>query len=372
MILVVVLHRSTTRDAPRITAISLPIRNLGIWHGFCSEKGMKRRKQLLNLLVAAGMVSVPLWAQNYPPPQPQYPQQPGYGQPPANGQQPPYYGQQPPYYGQVPAYGAQPPAYPPQQLDAMVGRVALYPDPLLAQVLTASTFSNQIPDADAWARAHAYLAPDAMTRAVQEDGLPWDPSVLALLPFPSVLDMMAGDMAWTQDLGNAVLANRAAVMDAVQRQRALALNYGYLQSNAQIRVVNAGPGDIEILPVNPAYMYVPFYNPYVVFARPRAGFVVGGAISFGPRVVISAFAPFGWGHSYFGWRDHRIIVNDRPWERTWANRGSYVHPYRAARPPAAGHRVERHELREYRPPERREPERGRDAGREHRDGKEQH
>ncbi len=231
---------------------------------------MKRRKQILIFLFAAGMASAPVWAQSYPPPQQyppqqQYPQQQPYPQQPGYGQEP-VYGQQPPYYGQEPAYGAQPPSYPPQQLDSMVGRIALYPDPLLTQVLTASTFSNQIPDADAWARAHAYLSPDAMTRAIQDDGLPWDPSVLALLPFPQVLDMMAGDMAWTQDVGNSVLANRAAVMDAVQRQRALARDYGYLQSNAQIRVVDRGPGDIEIIPADPAYVYVPYYNPYVVYA----------------------------------------------------------------------------------------------------------
>ncbi len=334
---------------------------------------MKRRKQILTFLFAAGMASAPVWAQSYPPPQQyppqqQYPQQQPYPQQPGYGQEP-VYGQQPPYYGQEPAYGAQPPSYPPQQLDSMVGRIALYPDPLLTQVLTASTFSNQIPDADAWARAHAYLSPDAMTRAIQDDGLPWDPSVLALLPFPQVLDMMAGDMAWTQDVGNSVLANRAAVMDAVQRQRALARDYGYLQSNAQIRVVDRGPGDIEIIPADPAYVYVPYYNPYVVYARPRAGFYVGSAITFGPRVLIGAFAPWGWGHSYLGWREHRIIVNDHPWERTWVNRQSYVRPYPAPRP-QFDHRVERHELREYHPPERREGERGRegDRGRDRRDG----
>jgi len=240
----------------------------------------------------------------------------------------------------------------------------LYPDPLLAQVLTASTFSNQIPEADGWARAHAYLSPDRMARAIQDDGLPWDPSIIALLPFPSVLDMMAGDMGWTQELGNAVLANRGAVMDAVQHQRSIAMNYGYLQSNGQVRVVNAGPGDIEIYPVDPGYVYVPYYNPYVVYSRPRPGFFVGGAITFGPRVVIGGFAPWGWGRSSFGWREHRIIVNNRPWERTWVNRGSYAHSYAAPRAPAYDHRVERHELREYRAPERHD-DRGRDdRGRE--------
>jgi Protein of unknown function (DUF3300) len=303
---------------------------------------MKRLSHMTILISAAGIAVSQLSAQNYPPPQ---------------------YPAQPPYYGQQPAYGPEAPDYPPKQLDALVGRIALYPDPLLAQVLTAATFSDQIPDAAGWTRAHAYLTGDALARAIQEDALPWDPSVLALLPFPSVLDMMAGDMNWTQQLGNAVLANRAAVMDSVQRQRTLALNYGYLTSNSQIRVVNQGPGDIEILPLDPAFVYVPYYNPYVVFVRPRPGFVVGGAITFGPRITIGAFAPWGWGHSAFGWHDHRIIVNNRPWERTWANRQTYVHPYAAPRPSVQDHRVERHELREYHAPEHHEPERREPEGR---------
>jgi hypothetical protein len=253
-----------------------------------------------------------------------------------------------------------PPAFDPQQLEQMVASIALFPDPLLAQILTASTFSDQIPDADGWSRAHSYLTGDALARAINEDNLPWDPSVIALLPFPAVLDRMAGDRAWTEDLGNAVLADRAAVMDAVQDQRQRAYNYGYLRSGPQYRVVTPGPGDIEIIPVNPLSIYVPYYDPNVVFFRPRAGFFVGGAITFGPGVFVNAFVPWGWGGISFGWRAHSIIVNNRPWERTWVNRGTYVHPYAApARPRLANPapRVERHELREYRPAPRAEERR---------------
>src|SRR5215472_4477993 len=88
----------------------------------------------------------------------------------------------------------------PDQLDQLVDRIALYPDPLLAQVLTASTFSNQIPDAATWATQHTYLRGDELSRAMYEDNLGFDPSVMALLPFPSVLDMMARDPGWTQAL----------------------------------------------------------------------------------------------------------------------------------------------------------------------------
>jgi hypothetical protein len=278
-----------------------------------------------------------------------------------SAQAPPPPNYPPPNYGQ-------PPTFEPQELDELVAPYALYPDPLLAQVLTASTFSCQIPDADGWARAHAYLTGDALARAISDDNLPWDPSVIALLPTPSVLDTLAGDMARTQELGNAVLADRGAVMDAVQDQRQKAYNYGYLRANQYERVVTAGPGDIEILPVNPQTIYVPYYDPNIVYFRPRPGFYVGGAISFGPSIFVGSFVPWGWGGVSFGWRNHTIIVNNRPWERTWVNRDRYVHPYAIpARPRAAASapRMERHELREYRAPERGR-ERGGERGRERR------
>ncbi len=214
----------------------------------------------------------------------------------------------------------------PEQLDHLVDRIALYQDPLLAQVLTASTFSNQIPDAADYAGHHRYLNGDALAAAIQQDNLPWDPSVAALIPFPSVLDMMASDMGWTQRLGDAVLVQREEVMDAVQRMRRRAYDYGYLRSGANIRV-NYGPY-IEILPVDPGYLFVPRYDPLVVYARPRAGFFLGGAIGFGPRVVIGAsFAPWGWRGPGFGWGAHTIVIDNHPWGRTWVNRTTYVHPY---------------------------------------------
>jgi Protein of unknown function (DUF3300) len=129
------------------------------------------------------------------------------------------------------------------------------------------------PIAISWARR--WLA------SIQEDRLPWDPSVIALLPFPAVLDMMAGDMNWTQQLGSAVLADRGSVMDPIQRQRSIALNYGYLRSNAQIHVVTT-PGDIEILPADPAVIYVPCYNPYVVYTRRAPDFTSAGPFRLDP------------------------------------------------------------------------------------------
>ncbi len=277
--------------------------------------------------------------QQYPAPQQQqqqqqYPQQ-GQYPPPQQGQYPPT--QYPPtpsgQYGPPPQTNytyAQPPMLAPQQLDQLVGPVALYPDGLLAQVLTASTFYQEIPDAASWANQHSYLHGAALAQAIQQDALPWDPSVIALLPFPNVLNQMANNMGWTQALGNAVLAQRPQVMDAVQRLRQDAYQYGYLRDNQYDRVIYA-PGQIEIVPVQPDYYYVPYYNPGVVFVRPRPGFFVGGGIRFGPGIVIGgAFAPWGWGGIGFGWTNHTIIVDHHPWARTWNNRAVYVHPYAVA------------------------------------------
>jgi hypothetical protein len=272
-----------------------------------------------------------------PPPPPNQSAQPNQQQPP-----PP-----PPPGSEEGAPGEQgpPPApVPPAQLDRLVMRIALYPDPLLAQILTASTYWDQIPDAAGWANQHAYLHGDALADAIRADNLQWDASVLALIPFPSVLNMMAQDPGWTEQLGNAVLTQRPDVMDAVQRERQQSYRYGYLRSGAYDNVVNDG-GDIEILPVNPAYIYVPTYNPAIVFGPPAPGFFIGGAIRFGPAIVIGAgFAPFGWAHPYFGWRAHSIYFDARPWGRTWVNRGVYVHPYAHPYVHGPGPRVEHHEV----------------------------
>ena len=303
------------------------------------------QKAFLATIVVVGSLSVVALAQQAPPPPPAYPQ-PEYPQQQGYPQQQQGYPQQPGYPAQAPPPYGQPPRLAPQQLDQLVQRIALYPDPLLAQVLTASTFWNQIPDAATWIDQHNYLRGDELSRAIYEDNLPFDPSVLALLPFPSVLDMMARDPGWTQALGNAVLSQRPEVMDAVQRMREVAMNYGYLQSNGDYRVVVGGPGDIEILPINSGLIYVPYYDPLVVFAPPRRGFYIGSAISFGPGIFVGAFAPFGWAGPALAWRTHEIFIDHRPWERTWVNRGSYAHSYAVPVPRAAGPRVERHEARE--------------------------
>jgi len=222
---------------------------------------------------------------------------------------------------------AQPQLMPPQALDPLVQRIALYPDSLLSQVLAASTYWDQIPDAARWADAHHYLQGQALADAITADHVPWDPSVQALLPFPSVLDMMADNVGWTQQLGSVFLSQPNDVMDAVQRERHMAYDYGYLRSNAQV-IVRSGPY-IEIVPLNPAWVYVPVYDPAVVFVRPRPGFFIGGAINFGFGLNIGVwFRPWGWGYSRFSWADHHVFINNAVWGRTWANRTTYVHPFR--------------------------------------------
>jgi len=235
------------------------------------------------------------------------------------------------------------PSFTSEQLDNIVSRIALYPDPLLAQILTASTFPDQIPEAAEWADEHHYLTGAELARAIEADHLWWDPSVQALLPFPSVLDTMASDMDWTNDLGNAVLVDRSAVMDAIQRMRRKAKEYGYLRSNEYI-TVREGPY-IEIEPVNPDFIVVPAYDPWVVFAPPPPGFYVGGAITFGFGVTIGAwFRPWGWGACRIGWGEHAIFINNVRWERGWRNRGVYVHGYPGIHRYVAANRLEHHEL----------------------------
>jgi hypothetical protein len=223
---------------------------------------------------------------------------------------------------------AQPtPSFGPADLDRLVQPVALYPDPLLAQVLSAATFADEIPDADHWANQHHYLTGAAMARAITEDQLPWDPSVQALLPFPGVLDRMNADLNWTTQLGNAVLVQRQDVMDAVQRMRDASMRYGYLRTGPRVVVVRNGPF-ITIMPVNPDFIYVPYYDPAIVFVAPRPGFVIGGAISFGFGFNLGvAFQPWGWGAVRFDWAAHGWYVHNAIWGRTWANRTTYVHNY---------------------------------------------
>ena len=165
---------------------------------------------------------------------------------------------------------SQPVKLDPAALDEVVARVALYPDPLLAQVMAAATFVEQISAASEWAGQHRNMKGDALVQAMEAANLGFDPSVQALLAFPLVLDIMSQDLAWTQALGDATLVQRGDVMDAVQRMRKAAYDAGNLQSSPQMTVVQSSPQVIVLEPPSPTVVYVPVYSPQVVYvAAPR-------------------------------------------------------------------------------------------------------
>jgi len=152
------------------------------------------------------------------------------------------------------------------QLDQLVAPIALYPDPLLAQVLMASTYPLEIVQADRWAKANKSLKGDALTAALDKQD--WDASVKQLVSTLTVLAMMNDKLDWTQALGDAVLAQQADVMDAIQRLRAKAQANGKLETTKQQKVTvtqDQGSPIIEIEPASPEVVYVPYYDPGVVY-----------------------------------------------------------------------------------------------------------
>jgi hypothetical protein len=154
----------------------------------------------------------------------------------------------------------------PQQLDDLVAPIALYPDPLLGEVLAAATYPVEIAEAEQWVRDHAHWNPSKLMNEAKKQN--WDPSVQGLAAFPDVLARMTQDISWTTQLGNAFLAQQADVMSAVQRMRAEALAKGTLQSTPQDTVVTQNQGGqtaISIEPANPDVWYVPNYNPAYVW-----------------------------------------------------------------------------------------------------------
>ena len=193
----------------------------------------------------------------------------------------------------------------PQQLDNLVAPIALYPDPLLAQVLAASTYPLELVEAQQWLQTNNYRqGQDLMDAARQQN---WDASVQALVAMPDVLAKLTQDIHWTTDLGNAFLAQQADVMSAVQRMRARAQANGKLQSTPQETVTTENQGDqsaIEIQPANPEVIYVPTYDPSYVWGPPAWGYYPplyypGYGYWFGPGIDIG-FCFGGWGG--WGWR----------------------------------------------------------------------
>jgi hypothetical protein len=233
---------------------------------------------------------------------------------------------QPPPGSSVTEAAPAPQAYSPAQIDQMLAPVALYPDTLLTQILMASTYPVQVVEAERWLqnRHNASLHGDALVQALQP--LPWDPSVKSLVPFPQVLKMMNDQLDWTQSLGTAFANQQAAVMDRVQALRQRCDANGKLASSAQLHVVHQGP-QIILEPAQPDVVYVPVYNPAVVygpwpyveyppfFFAPAPGFFVGPiGIGIGFSVGFGVVDPlWGWGH--LGWGEHNVFINNVAYSR---------------------------------------------------------
>jgi hypothetical protein len=212
----------------------------------------------------------------------------------------------------------------PAQLDALVAPIALYPDALVAQVLAACAYPEQVTFADDWLSQNTNLTGNALTQAVDQQ--PWDPSVKALTQFPSVLHNLAHNLSWTSSLGQAFTNQQADVMAAVQAMRAKAQAAGTLQSTSQITVVQQSPSTIVIQPANPQIVYVPQYNPAVVYGAPVVVPlyvpppmpVVATPVYFGTGIVIGGtFGGGGWAGG-FGWGWHAWNVN---WGGGWGRGG---------------------------------------------------
>ena len=148
------------------------------------------------------------------------------------------------------------------EIDQMLAPVALYPDPLLSQLLMAATFPMEIVEAARWSRAHPGVEGDAAVRMVQD--FEWDPSVKSMVAFPQVLTRMDENLEWTQKLGEAFIVQEPVVMEAVQDLRHRAQATGQLASDERQRIVEQ-PGAIAIEPANPEYVYVPYYDPRTVY-----------------------------------------------------------------------------------------------------------
>jgi hypothetical protein len=223
----------------------------------------------------------------------------------------------------------------PEELQQLVAPIALYPDSLVAQILAGSTFPEQVVDADRWVQSHPDLKDDALAQAIDQQ--PWDPSVKALVAFPSVLGNMDKNLSWTSSLGDAYYNQEQDVMDAIQVMRRRAEEAGNLNSSPQQTVTTEG-SDIEIEPVSPEIVYVPAYDPWVVYGGPIVAWpgwypypgiwYDGPALFFGVGFGIGFYGGYGWGWHHWGsdWH-HRVVIHDhdRYYSRsnTFYNRNNY-------------------------------------------------
>jgi len=207
-----------------------------------------------------------------------------------------------------------------EELDQLVAPIALYPDSLVAQILMASTYPLEVVQAEKWVKANQNLKGDALATALEKQD--WDPSVKSLVNFPQVLDMMNEKLDWTQKMGDAFLAQQKDVMDTVQKLRLKAYGEGNLKTTEQQKVVvEQEAKTIIIESASPEVVYVPTYNPTVVYgawpypAYPPyyyypPGYVPGAALfSFGVGVAVGAAWGYAWGNCNWRGGDVNVDVN---------------------------------------------------------------
>jgi Protein of unknown function (DUF3300) len=203
----------------------------------------------------------------------------------------------------------------PEEIEQLVAPIALYPDELVSQIFMASTYPLEVVEADRWAKQNKNLKGDALAQALEKQD--WDPSVRSLVNFPDVLSKMSEKLDWTQKLGDAFLSQQKEVMDAVQRLRAKAEAAGNLKTTEQQKVI-VEEKIIKIEPANPQVIYVPTYNPTVVYgawpypAYPPypwypPGYVFGSLFAFGAGVALGAAWGYAWGGA--NWRGGNVDVN---------------------------------------------------------------
>ena len=267
----------------------------------------------------------------------------------------------PPPIGPPPAPTAEAAAWTPQALDELMAPIALYPEPVLAQVLAASTNSQEVLDAGNWLLDNQTLKGDALTKAAAGQG--FSPAVQALVQFPTVMDMMCRELDWTKQLGDAFSADQGAVLASVQRLRAQAAEVGNLKTSPQMTVdksVQEGKTIIEIKPADPQVVYVPQYNPTTVYTAPPAAApattttttesnssglttneaVMGGILAFGAGVLVANLFDddddhYGYGYPNYGYGG--VYYGGRPYSHNtfiYAPRGAGYRPAGGYRPPA--------------------------------------
>ena len=241
-------------------------------------------------------------------------------------------------FGQTGQSNGQPPTAPvqqsPQELQQLVAPIALYPDALVAQILAASTYPTEIVEADRWMQSHPNVKGEELAKEVDKQS--WDPSVKALTQFPSVLENMDKNLSWTSSLGDAYANRQQDVTDAVQTLRQQAHKSGHLDSNEQEKVTTQG-NTIVIEPANPEVVYVPQYDPWLVYGEPIVAypgwypepgiFLAGVGIGFGVGFGVGFFGGFGWGWHHWGydWHGRSVIYNHNTYvshSRTIVNRNN--------------------------------------------------